>query len=300
MDQPAPFFSIVIPTYARPIRLAKCLSALKQLRYPSDRVEIIIVNDGGDEPLDTIIRDLGLNFQVRLIHQANQGPASARNTGARHATGEFLAFVDDDCEPTPEWLQHLARQLCQTPRAMVGGHTINQLCDNPYSTASQLLIDYLYEYYNLKPGKNRFFTSNNLALAVQAFHTLGGFDADSFPKPAGEDRDLCSRWNALAYPMIYLPHAHITHSHELTFKTFWKQHFTYGRGAYAFHHARARRSQHQLAVEPFSFYWDLLLYPFRQYPFFLACHFSLLFVMSQLANTSGFLWEWKSGPKNRD
>ncbi|MBI4751476.1 MAG: glycosyltransferase [Acidobacteria bacterium] len=297
MDQSVPFFSIIIPTYARPLRLAKCLRALKQLEYPPDRLEVIVVNDGGNERLDEIIQAGEFDFQVRLIHQTNQGPASARNTGARHATGDFLAFVDDDCEPAPEWLQHLAAQFRQTPEAMVGGHTINQLPHNLYSTASQLLIDYLYGYYNLQPGNNRFFTSNNLALAVQTFQTLGGFDATSFRNPAGEDRDLCARWNARNYPMVYLPHAHVAHSHELTLKSFWKQHFTYGCGAYAFHQARARRNQEHLKIEPFSFYWNLIFYPFRQYSVWSAWRFSLLFLLSQLANTSGFLWEWKLGLK---
>lgn len=299
MDQSVPFFSIIIPTYARPYRLAKCLRSLKQLQYPPDRLEIIVVNDGGNEPLDEIIQTCAPDLQVRLIHQTNQGPASARNTGARHATGEFLAFVDDDCEPTPGWLQHLAVQLRQTPEAMVGGHTFNQLPHNLYSAASQLLIDYLYGYYHLHSRNNRFFTSNNLALAVQSFQKLGGFDADAFRKPAGEDRELCARWNALNYPMVYLPHAQMVHSHELTFKTFWKQHFTYGRGAYAFHQARARHNQNQLTIEPFSFYWNLIFYPFRQCSVWSASQYCFLFVVSQIANTSGFFWEWKVGLKNQ-
>ena len=52
---------------------------------------------------------------------------------------------------------------------MIGGRTVNALPGNPYSTASQLLIDYLYSYYNADSGQARFFTSNNLAVAAERF-----------------------------------------------------------------------------------------------------------------------------------
>ncbi len=191
------FFSIVIPTYNRPERLANCLAAIAQLEYQRDRFEVIVVDDGSNITLDGIVRPLQDKIQIKLIRQANAGPAAARNRGAAEAQGEFLAFTDDDCQPFPDWLDRFAASLAIAPKAMIGGKTINALVDNPFSSASQKLIDYLYEYYNPAKGKKAFFASNNIALPKSGFDSLGGFDV-SFPLAAAEDRDFCDRWDAIA------------------------------------------------------------------------------------------------------
>jgi GT2 family glycosyltransferase len=103
-----------------------------------------------------------------------------------------LAFTDDDCQPLPNWLDRFAASLATASKAMIGGKTINALVDKPYSTASQKLIDYLYEDYNPLKGKIAFFASNNVAMSKSGFHNLGGFDV-SFPLAAAEDRDFCDR-----------------------------------------------------------------------------------------------------------
>ena len=125
-----PSFSIIVPTYNRPRPLAACLHSLARLNYPSDRLEIIVVNDGG-ERLVKLPEVLNLREHV----QANAGPAAARNYGANHAAGEFLAFVDDDCQPEPDWLARLAVQLEETPESLAGGQTRNILPDNRYAVA---------------------------------------------------------------------------------------------------------------------------------------------------------------------
>src|SRR3990172_7747823 len=94
-------------------------------------------------------------IDATCVRQRNAGPASARNTGAAQARGEFLAFTDDDCRPAPDWLRGLALRLTQSPDCVIGGRTTNALPDNPYSSASQLLIDYLYSYYNADPDRAR-------------------------------------------------------------------------------------------------------------------------------------------------
>lgn len=283
-----PFFSIVIPTYNRPERLANCLNAIAKTDYPSDRFEVILVDDGSKTPLDSVVTPLQDKITVKLFRQVNAGPAAARNRGASEAKGEFLAFTDDDCQPLPDWLDRFAVSLATAPQAMVGGKTINALADNPFSTASQELIDYLYEYYNPAKGKKAFFASNNIAMAKLGFDRLGGFDV-SFPLAAAEDRDFCDRWEA-KYPMVYNPQAQINHYHNLTIKSFWRQHFGYGRGAFCFHQLRAQRVAKEIEVEPLSFYFDLLTYPFSQKtrPKLLI---SSLFFLSQVANVSGFFWE---------
>ena len=121
------------------------------------------------------------------------------------------------------------------------------------------------------------------------FRALNGFDV-SFPLAAAEDRDFCDRWN-LKFPMLYAPEAQVNHYHKLSLTSFWKQHFGYGRGAFCFHQLRAKRLAKDLEVEPLSFYFDLLSYPFLQTSQQPKLIISSLFFLSQVANVAGFFWE---------
>ncbi len=164
------------------------------------------------------------------------------------------------------------------------------LPDNPYSTASQLLIDYLYSYYNAPPDQARFLTSNNLALPVALFRAIGSSDA-GYPRAAAEDRDFCRRWLRHGQRLAYAPEAVVYHTHALTLRAFWRQHFNYGRGAFRFHRLRARRDQERFQIEPRRFYLNLLRHPFSQARGRRALLLASLLVLSQAANAAGFFRE---------
>ncbi len=283
------FCSVIIPTYNRPDRLAGCLSALTQQSYRRDHFEVVIVDDGSATPMDSVVEPFRSQLDIVLIRQTNAGPAAARNTGARQAKGELLAFTDDDCMPSPDWLSGFASQISHHPKAMIGGRSLNALPNNLYSTASQALIDYLYTYYS-DPRKEMFFASNNIAMAREHYLALGGFDT-SFPLAAAEDRELCDRWHQAGLPMHYDPSITIRHAHHLSLRSFFKQHFGYGRGAFCFHQVRAKRNAKPIKVEPFKFYKDLLTYPLSRKDVKSPWFVSMLFFLSQVATTTGFFWE---------
>lgn len=283
-------FSIVIPSYNRPLRLKQCLQSLGRLDYPRDRFEVIVVDDGSAMSLDQITAKFEAHLPLRLIQQSNSGPAAARNTGGTAAQGHYLIFTDDDCRPYPGWLKALAEALADVPNALIGGHTVNALPNNLYSTASQLLIDYLYDYYNQSRTGATFFASNNFAVPRILYQQLGGFDTD-FPLAAGEDREFCDRWQHHGFPMHYASAMQVHHAHSLTLTSFWRQHFNYGRGGFCFHQARAKRAAKPIQVEPPSFYLNLLTYPFTQPSSQPGVLISGLLFLSQVANVIGFVWE---------
>jgi len=288
-----PYFSIIIPTYARPQKLSNCLSALSQLDYPSSCFEVIVVDDGSPMSLDQVIALWQSQLTLSLLKQKNQGPSLARNLGANQAKGEFFAFTDDDCSPAPGWLQKLAEQFEKTPNGLIGGRTINGLPDNIYSTTSQLLIDYLYDYYKVEHGKTRqtsFFTSNNLAVSRKIFQEMGGF-SEKFLLVAAEDREFCDRALQLGYEMIYVPQACVYHAHHLTLFQFWRQHFHYGCGAIHFNQARKFRNLEKIKPESSFFYTNLLLYPFKQGFGFRSPLISGLLLLSQIAHSAGCFQE---------
>lgn len=226
-----------------------------------------------------------------LLRQPRGGPARARNRGAAAARGRFLAFTDDDCTPAPDWLANLAANLDGGPNQVVGGRTVNALPDNVCAAASQLLIDYLYYYFNGGSNKMWFVASCNLALPAGVYRSVGGFDP-SYPRAAAEDRDLCDRLRLRGYSMTYAADSVVYHRHPLTLSSFWWQHFAYGRGAHRFWRAHRQRSGEDIRIEPLRFYAGIVLHPFRRDDIRRPVCVSALLFVSQVANGLGFFWEW--------
>jgi len=78
---------------------------------------VIVVDDGSEMPLEAVVAAFHDQLDVTLLTEPHAGPATARNTGAVRAKGEFLAFTDDDCTPASDWLQTLA---CLMPIYFLG------------------------------------------------------------------------------------------------------------------------------------------------------------------------------------
>jgi GT2 family glycosyltransferase len=285
-----PFFSIVIPTYNRPNQLTACLRAITRLNYSRERMEVIVVDDGGELSLESVIARFRKGLDLTLITQLNTGPAAARNKGAAQAKGDFLVFIDDDCKPAPSWIETLSIRFSAATDVAIGGRTLNTLPDNPYSTTTHVLIKYLYTHFNRNPEQSLFVTSNNLALPAGQFHELGGFNT-GFLLAGGEDREFCDHWLYHGYQLIYAPEVIVYHTHKLTFRSFCKQHFNYGRGAYHFHRLRAQRSERPIRMESLEFYLDLLRYPLSQSSSRRMLLLAILMVIAQVANTVGFFSE---------
>jgi glycosyltransferase involved in cell wall biosynthesis len=285
----APLFSVILPTRDRPASLARCLDALVAQTVERDRFEVLVVDDGSRRHPEDIVAARNGALDIRLLAQENAGPAAARNAGAKQARGRVLAFTDDDCAPASGWLAALEHAFEKTPDHMIGGHTENRVERNAYSDVSQSLVSYLYEYYNDGQGV-RFLTSNNMAVPAARFRALGGFSA-RFPRAAAEDRDLCERWVRAGLAMGFAPDAVVEHHHVLTLRTFWNQHFNYGRGAHGFHAARATRGYGRLRVEPLRFYFGLLRYPLVRDRSVRGVHHAALMALTQVANAAGFFYE---------
>lgn len=283
-------FSVIVPTHNRSARLTACLKALAVQDYPREHFEVIVVDDGDTIPSKPRIHAFEDRMNLSLISQTRQGPATARNAGALQAKGTCLAFTDDDCCPAADWLSRLAFHAAKNPGGAVTGKTVNALAGNPYASAGQLLVDYLYAHFNTVPADARFFTSSNLAMPADAFRAIGGFDA-SFQKAAGEDRELCARWRRQGRRVIYAPEAIVKHAHHLTLHAFLRQQFNYGHAAHRFHRLQTMDTRKALKSESIRFYLNLLGYPFSARRSNSIQHFGL-FIVSQLAVTAGFGRAW--------
>lgn len=285
-----PLFSIIIPTYNRPGQLLTCVAALARLDYPRDRFEVIIVDDGSALLPEAGIASFRDRLHISLLQQANAGPGAARNRGASRAKGRILAFTDDDCMPHADWLQTLeVRFMSASDPVIIGGTVLNVLMDNRYAMASQLIVEVGYAYHNSDPNRARFFTANNLAIPADDFHKLGGFDV-TFGTTASEDRELCGRWQHRGFRMIYAPEVVVDHAHTLTWRTFCRQHFNYGRGAVRLQQARIRQGWQLFSPDP-HYYRMLLRAPFARFPFPQAMIMAVMLFTSQAITLVGMVSE---------
>ena len=272
-----PAISIVIPTYARPVQLAACLDALIAMRTDGLAFEVIVVNDGGPGTIESVVTARRDRLPLRLLTQPQRrGPGGARNAGAAVARGRFIAFVDDDCRPSPTWLQVLLQHLETHPDALLGGRVQNALPDNPYSDASEWIGQFVYDYNRTAAALEPFFTTNNIALSRDRFRETGEFTT-AIPSATAEDKDFCDRWRARGLVLLPVPAAIVFHAHHLTFARFVRQHFNYGRGILAFRLLRRERAGRRwsgaeqraparahLVPEPVRFYFDLVVSPLRR------------------------------------
>ncbi|MBX7244458.1 MAG: glycosyltransferase [Candidatus Sumerlaeaceae bacterium] len=288
-------FSVIIPTYNRPARLAECLKALSSQDYTADGFEIIVVNDGGSREVESCLAGHSCPASIRILHEANLGAGAARNLGAKEARGRWLAFTDDDCRPQSGWLRGLAVVLEGDPEVMVGGEVVNGLPDSIYPSTSQLIHDAAYAYFNPDPARGHFVASNNMAMWREKYWAVGGFDPRF--RPASEDRELCDRWLWRGGRIVWTHDAVVAHYHAMNFTGFVRQHLGYGRGAALFHRERSRRGTGRV-WDDMAFRWrwrDLIFRPALKTPSPAAT--LAMVAVWQIANTVGFFhttitWLW--------
>lgn len=121
MNQPMPFdvssvplrrrppaMSVVIATWRRPQMLQRCLDGLLAQTFDAQRLELVVADDGPDDATRAVVERFAKAapaWRVRYVPvRETQGPAAARNRGWQAATGDIVAFTDDDTIPAPTWL----------------------------------------------------------------------------------------------------------------------------------------------------------------------------------------------------
>ena len=98
--------SVVVPTRDRPDHLRRCLAALRASLRAGD--ELIVVDSASVDPE---VGAVARSFEATLVRCERPGASRARNAGARAASHDLLAFVDDDVEVTPGWATRMAEAL---------------------------------------------------------------------------------------------------------------------------------------------------------------------------------------------
>src|SRR4029077_15677590 len=114
--QSQPLVSVITPTYNRRASLLATLRALESQSFPASQFEVVVVADGCMDGSADACRALKTSYRLRVIEQANSGPAWARNVGCQQARAPLLVFLDDDVIPDPDFLTAHWRIQQQAPR----------------------------------------------------------------------------------------------------------------------------------------------------------------------------------------
>jgi Glycosyltransferases, probably involved in cell wall biogenesis len=118
-----PRVSIILPVFNGEAWIEKKLETLRQLDYPSELVEIIVVSDGSEDATDRLVADFPAD-NVQLLRVPRGGKANALNAGIARATGEILFFTDVRQALSPESLTHLVACLSDPTVGVVSGELI--------------------------------------------------------------------------------------------------------------------------------------------------------------------------------
>jgi GT2 family glycosyltransferase len=239
--------SIVVPTCRHPLRLERCLKAV--LGSEHGRFELIVVeNRPGTGVTRRLLKErFGGDDRIRYAVEPQPGLARARNTGAAHATGDLVAFIDDDVIVDSAWLSRITSAFARADVACVTGLVLPLRLDTP----GQVLLEQLTRFG--KGFERRRFqlpdsfadlpllpytagligTGANTAIRADALRELGGFDpalGTGSLACGGEDLDLYMRLLQDGKAIVYEPAALVWHDHPATLRHVRRQAFRYGVG----------------------------------------------------------------------
>ena len=233
-------FSVVIPTYRRRDSLERVLTTLGRQEWPADDLEVLVVCDGDEDGSVAMARSLRLPFPTRVLEQANQGPAVARNLGVASASRPYVLFLDDDVVPSPTLVAEHARVHAGAPNRVV----IGPLVEPPSGLLPWVRWECrtLAEQYRAMeagewaPTPWQLYTGN-ASLRVEHVRRAGGFD------PAyrrAEDVELGFRLEALGCEFVFNPAAVGLHYAERSYRAWLDVGYQYGRNEVRF--GRTNRS----------------------------------------------------------
>jgi glycosyltransferase involved in cell wall biosynthesis len=212
--------SIIIPTFNGASRIGNCLDSLMK-QTAGQNVEILVVDDGSTDNTANVVRG---HSSVRVIIQANAGPASARNRGALEAQGKILLFTDDDCVPMPDWLEAMLEPF-KDPE-VVGAKGVYRT--HQRSLAARFVQIEYEDKYRLMAGLPSidFIDTYSAGFRRDRFLEMTGYDT-SFPVACAEDIELSYRMSARGWKMKFVPAAIVYHTHPDTFSRYLKKKYKF-------------------------------------------------------------------------
>ena len=206
----------MIPTLSADARLGECLDALQHQTRRD--FEVVVVDNSGQG----LARRNGLPPGTRVIeNQRNAGYGIAVNQGVEASSAPYIASLNDDAVPHPEWLDALVRALDRRPDAGMCASQVRLFGEERLDSAGMLVAR---DGSSKQRGHGRLpddfpvaeevlFPSGSAALYRRAMLAeIGGFDADFFLYCEDTDLGLRARW--AGWKCLYVPQAVVEHHYS--------------------------------------------------------------------------------------
>jgi succinoglycan biosynthesis protein ExoM len=184
--------SVCIATYKRPQQLAVLLQILVNSVLRPERLEIIICDNDENRTAERVVKTASTlaDIQIKYFCEPEQNISVARNRTVKEATGEWIAFIDDDEIPTPTWLMHLHKTAFQNDADGVFGPVYRLL---PDTSPDWISAGNFFSSYKLTTGAEigvaNARTGNALVKAAVLSEINGPFDC-RYGRSGGEDTFL--------------------------------------------------------------------------------------------------------------
>lgn len=217
---------VVVPAHDRLDALDRCLSSL------GTSMPVCVVDDASADGV-AVARAAARHGARVVRHDANRGPAAARNTGLAATTAPFVAFVDSDCRAHPDDLVALAAHLAD-PEVGATAARVRSAC-RPASSAldrfaaSRSPLDLGERSAEVRPNARvSYVPATVLLVRRDAIDAVGGFDEDL---RYGEDVDLVWRLADAGWSVRYDAAVHVLHDEPATWRALLARRHRYGTGA---------------------------------------------------------------------
>ena len=208
--------------------LIDCLESILKLDYPSDRIEIIIVDNGSKDGSVGFIKKKYPSIKI-IQNRKNLGFARANNQAAEESSGEYIAFLNNDTKVDNKWLLELLKPIHGSREIAASGSKVLSSDGKSLDFVGGMInfegkgfqIDYgkkaMEDNYNIQKYLP-FVNGGAMMIRKEAFLETGGFDEDFFAYY--EDVDLGWRLWVLGYKVIFAPGSIVYHHHHGTSKIF--------------------------------------------------------------------------------
>jgi len=209
----SPLFSIIIAVYNDWVVLEGCLQALS-LQEGSSKFEVLLVDDGSDEPAPESVLHWRESFPISLLRQEHAGISPARNKGIQASKGAVLVFVDADCRMLVNCLAALESSLTLPPQQ--GSFQLHLVgdCANVVGRAEQLRLIALQNHLLLPDGHIRYLNTAGFAILRSKISDEGNlFDPIAI---RAEDTLLLATLMSRGELPVFVPGAMVRHAIPLS------------------------------------------------------------------------------------
>lgn len=198
-EMPLPAVSVILPSKNEAAFIAMAIASIKKQNYPSQLIEIIVVDNGSTDTSVAIAEATGATVLTKL----NCRVGAVRNEGVKHARGEVLAFLDADCEAGELWLADAVRLLFEEEGVgLVGG-----MCCAP-SKGSWIERTWAPTVPSSIEKEVSALGCTGLVVKKSVFDELSGFDE---VLEAAEDDDFCRKVRNAGLRIICSPKCSVVH-----------------------------------------------------------------------------------------